>query len=93
MYSLQQNNIPFQLFVKWLKHLNKTLKLQGTWKDLVMPRVGGWIGSLQISETNAAVKTSVGTTDAVPELPRGRYFRYRTGTTDKSEVTKMKFEK
>jgi hypothetical protein len=30
---------------------------------------GGWIGSLQISETNAAVKTSVGTTDAVPELP------------------------
>jgi hypothetical protein len=37
---------------------------------------GGWIGSLQNSETNAAVKTPVGTTDAVPELPRGRYFRY-----------------
>jgi hypothetical protein len=27
--------------------------------------------SLQISETNAAVKTLVGTTDVVPELPMG----------------------
>jgi hypothetical protein len=52
----------------------------------------GWIGSLQISETNAVVKTFVGTTDAVPELPRGRYFRYRAGTTDRSEMTKTKFE-
>jgi hypothetical protein len=33
-----------------------------------MPR--GGLGSLQISETNAAVKTCVGTTDAVPKLPR-----------------------
>jgi hypothetical protein len=40
------------------------------WKDLVMPR-GGWIGSLQISETNTVVKTLVGTTDVVPELLRG----------------------
>jgi hypothetical protein len=29
------------------------------------------MGSLKISETNAAVKPSVNTTDAVPELPRG----------------------
>jgi hypothetical protein len=56
-----------------------------------MPR-GGRIGSLQISETNAAVKSFVGATDAVLELPRGRYFRYRAGTTDRSEVTKTKFE-
>jgi hypothetical protein len=56
-----------------------------------MPR-GGWIWSLQISETNAAVKTPVGTIDAVPELPRGRYFRYRAGTTDSTEMTKTKFE-
>jgi hypothetical protein len=57
-----------------------------------MPRGGGRIGSLQISETNAAVKTAFGTTDAVPELPRGQYFRYRVGTTDRAELTKTKFE-
>jgi hypothetical protein len=56
------------------------------------PAGGGRIGSLQIYETNAAVKTPVGTTDAVPKLPRGWYFRYRAGTTDCTEVTKTKFE-
>jgi hypothetical protein len=45
-------------------------KVLENWKDLAMPR-GGWIGSIQISETNAVVKTLVGTTDVVPELPRG----------------------
>jgi hypothetical protein len=50
-------------------------------KDLVMPR-GGGIGSLQISETKAAVKLPICTTDVVPVLPRvsvlpvqGRYYR------------------
>jgi hypothetical protein len=38
------------------------------------------------------VKTIVSTTDAVLELPRGRYFRYRVGTTDRAEWTKTKFE-
>jgi hypothetical protein len=28
----------------------------------------------------------------VPELPRGRYFQYRVGTTDRAELTKTKFE-
>jgi hypothetical protein len=28
----------------------------------------------------------------VPELPRGRYFRYRAGTTDNTKMTKAKFE-
>jgi hypothetical protein len=32
---------------------------------------GGWIGPLQISETKAAVKAPVSTTDVVPVLPRG----------------------
>jgi hypothetical protein len=41
---------------------------------------------------NAAVKTTICTTDAVPELPRGRYFLYRVGTTDRVELTKTKFE-
>jgi hypothetical protein len=52
-----------------------------------MPRGGGSIGSLQIFETNAAVKTPVSTTEVVPELPRGlvlpvpsRY--YRQGRVD-----------
>jgi hypothetical protein len=50
-------------------------------------------GGVQISKINVVVNNSIGTTNAVPELPRGRYFRYRAGTTDRSEVTKMKFEK
>jgi hypothetical protein len=57
------------------------------WKDLVMPREGlNRITS--ISETNAAVKTTVDTNDAVPKLPRGRYFWYRVTTTDRAELTK-----
>jgi hypothetical protein len=40
----------------------------------------------------AMVKTSVGTTDAVPELPRWSVLRYRVGTTDRTEELKMKFE-
>jgi hypothetical protein len=54
-----------------------------------MPRRSG---SLQISETNAVVETTVGTTNALPELLRGRYFRYRVNTTDRGELTKTKFE-
>jgi hypothetical protein len=41
-----------------------------------------------ISETNAAVKTTVDTNDVVPKLPRGRYFWYRVTTTDRAELTK-----
>jgi hypothetical protein len=65
---------------------NNMWSMSTNWKDLVMPG-GGWIGSRQISETNAAVKSPVGTTDVVPVLPRvsvlpvpGRY--YRQGRVD-----------
>jgi hypothetical protein len=51
-----------------------------------MPR-GGVSGTLQISETKAAVKSLVGTTDVVPVLPRASVLQvpdryYRQGRVD-----------
>jgi hypothetical protein len=62
------------------------------WKDLVMPR-GGWIGSLQISETkNSGLKLLSVLPTWCRFYRRRRYYRYQVGTTDRQKWPKEKFE-